>query len=89
MASEPIGLVEHDVAHVALVVHLDPSGDAEDVAHQSLDPQALDRWGEGKHPAFRPGQHVVRQRPEQHHHLLGGKALLAALGDPQALACPP
>src|SRR5260370_1224507 len=68
-----------------LVLHLAPSGDAEDVAHQSLEPQAMDRRHNGEHPACGTGQDVVRQRPEQRHPLLGGEAFFAALADAQPL----
>ena len=80
MVGEPMGLVEHNVVHVALAVDRDAPGATEDVAHQALHPQALDGWHSGKHPALGPGQHVVRQRPQEHHHLLGSEAFLAALG---------
>ena len=82
---EPIGLVEDDVGDVALRIQLHLATDAEDIADQPLDPVADEAGHLLLQPAPGPNEHIVGERPQRDDDLLGGKAFLAAFGDPQPL----
>src|SRR5439155_6207199 len=78
-------LVEHDPGELSMPIPLDKATDMPEIAHQAQQAIALDFRQRWRQPAARPHQYVMRQRVEQHHHLLGFEALLVAFGYTQAL----
>ena len=78
-------LVEHDPGEPSMPIPLDKATDMPDIAHQAQHSIALEFRQRTRQGAARPHHYVMRQRVEQHDHLLGFEAFLVAFGDTQAL----
>src|SRR5580700_6973422 len=75
--------VENDLNNGAGSIADEKATEMKDIAHHAQD-AIVGEFGSSE-PSTRPDNNVVSQCPQQHDHLLSGKAFLGAFGDAQPL----
>src|SRR5438874_13724986 len=76
-------LIEDHLDNLARRIKDEKATDMQDITDHAQYPIAMQGWD--SHPAPRPDDDIVRQRAQQHQHLLGFKAFFAALAHAQSL----
>src|SRR5438270_14029393 len=76
-------LIEYNLSHLPAGIGQQKATDIKDIAYHAHHPIVLQpRTGQ---PVPSPDDHIVRQRTQQHDHLLSSKAFFTAFADAQSL----
>jgi hypothetical protein len=73
----------HNLSHLPAGIGQQKATDMKDIAHQTQRPVVVQGWA--CQLVASPDDHIMRQRAQQHDHLLSGKAFFAAFADAQSL----
>jgi hypothetical protein len=79
-------LIEHHLNQVMKGIKAEQATDVKDITHHAHH-ATMGAFCNGQ-PSASPDHHIVGERAKQHQHVLGLKALLVALGQPQSPLSP-